>query len=588
MNKSRIITIIIFALFTFLLLKSCIHADIPGQETEQKKSNALSAIEVEYPGPFETIEKNGVEYKQARGEVGIHGGTLSTSTIGEGPKTFNPWNAKDATSSTIGELMFDGLVTTDAYTGEVIPHLAKSITVDKTGTVYTVKLRRGLKWSDGRPITSEDVVFTWNDIVAAGLGNTSMRDNSLIDGKMPNVEAIDKLTIRFTTPKPFAPFLRQLGLSIAPKHILEPVTRKGKAAFDSFWGVTTSPEKFITSGMFKLTKYVPAQRVVFKRNPDYFVVDKAGQQLPYLTNYVIYIVGDLNNEVLKFEAGEIDFLSVRGGNVARFKELEKNSNYKMYNLGPDTSTTFIAFNLNKRKNENGHYYINPKKQRWFNDPNFRAAIDYTIDRENVIANILSGVGSPLFTAESLSSIFLNEKLKKGHTRDLDIAREYLKKSGFKWDKSGKLLDKWGNRVEFSLFTNAGNTEREATGVMIKQDLSELGIQVNFKPIEFNVLVGKLNDSLDWDLILIALTGSPLEPHGGRNVWDSSGALHLFNQRKGNETPAQFDLRDWERELDQVFEEGASTIDLEKRKEVYNKYQEIVYKERPLIYLYSGL
>ncbi|OGI22947.1 MAG: hypothetical protein A2255_06030 [Candidatus Melainabacteria bacterium RIFOXYA2_FULL_32_9] len=588
MKKNKLITIAIFTVFVVFLLKSCIKADIPEIESKQETSKSLSAAEVKYPGPFKTIEINGVEYKQARGEIGIPGGTLHTSTIGEGPKTFNPWNAKDNTSATIGELMFDGLVSTDAYTGEVIPHLAKSVTVDQSGTVYTIKLRKGLKWSDGKPITAEDVVFTWNDIVAAGLGNTSMRDNSLIDGKMPKVEAIDKLTVKFTTPKPFAPFLRQLGLNIAPKHILEPVVKKGKIAFDSFWGVTTPSEKFVTSGMFRLTKYVPAQRVVFKRNPNYFVIDKKAQKLPYLSNYVIYIVGDLNNEVLKFEAGEIDLLSVRGGNVARFKELEKSSDYKMYNLGPDTSTSFITFNLNRRKNENGHFYVDPKKQLWFNDANFRTAVDYAIDRENIIANILSGVGAPLYTAESLSSVFLNPKLKDGHARDLNVAREYLKKSGFKWDKYGRLMDKWGNIVEINLFTNAGNTEREATGVMVKQDLAEIGIKVNFKPIEFNVLVGKLNDSLDWDAIIIALTGSPIEPHGGRNVWDSSGALHLFNQRKGDQLITKPDLRDWERELDRIFEEGASTIDLEKRKEVYNKYQEIVYNERPLIYIYSGL
>ena len=90
-----------------------------------------------------------------------YGGTLRNSTIGEGPKTFNIWNAKDATSSSLGSLMFEGMFTTDAYNGEVIPRLAKSVNIDKSGKIYTIKLRKGLEWSDGKEITSADVEFTY-------------------------------------------------------------------------------------------------------------------------------------------------------------------------------------------------------------------------------------------------------------------------------------------------------------------------------------------------------------------------------------------------------------------------------------------
>lgn len=589
MKKNKLIlVIIIFIVMIIFTLKSCIRADIPEIKSRQEKSENLDIVKIKYPGAFKTVTINGIDYKQTRGKVGKYGGIFYSSTIGEGPKTFNPWNAKDNTSSTMGELMFDGLVSSDAYTGEVIPQLAKSITVNKAGTEYIIELRKGLKWSDGKSITSDDVVFTWKDIVAAGFGNTSMRDNILIDGKVPEVKALDKFTVKFITSKTFAPFLRQLSVPIAPKHILEPVVKQGKQAFDGFWGVTTPPEKFVTSGMFRLTEYIPAQRVEFKRNPNYYAIDKKAQRLPYLDNYVVYIVGDLNNEVLKFEAGEIDILPVNGADVARFKELEKTSNYKLYNLGPDTGTMFLSFNLNRRKNSSGKCYVNLIKQRWFNDNNFRAAIDYAVDREGIVSDVLRGVGAPLYTAESLSSIFLDPVLKKGHSRNIKTAREFLKKSGFNWNNKGRLIDKWGNPVEFNLYTNAGNTEREAVGVMVKQDLAELGIKVNFQPIEFNILVGKISDSLDWDAIIIALTGSPLEPHGGRNVWDSSGALHIFNQRTGKDLADKADLRDWEKQLDQIFEDGASTIDPQKRHKIYNKYQEIIYNEHPLIYLYSPL
>jgi len=149
-----------------------------------------------------------------------------------------------------------------------------------------------------------------------------------------------------------------------------------------------------------------------------------------------------------------------------------------------------------------------------------------------------------------------------------------------------LHDKFGNIVEFTLMTNAGNIERESIGVMIKEDLSELGMKVNFKPIEFNVLVGKLTGSLDWDAIIMGLTGSSLEPNNGANVWYSYGSLHMFNLRKNAKDNE--DILPWEQEIDKLFAKGATTIDFEQRKQIYDKYQKIVYEHNPFIYLYTPL
>src|SRR5699024_7346651 len=220
---------------------------------------------------------------------------------------------------------------------------------------------------------------------------------------------------------------------------------------------------------------------------------------------------------------------------------------------------------------NGKYYVNPIKSSWFNDKNFRTAIDYAIDRENLVLNVLSGIGEPLYTAEGIPSIFLNREIAKGHGMDLDKAKELLKQSGF-YLKNNILYDKKGNKVEFELLTNAGNTQREATGVSIKEDLSKLGIKVNFKPIEFNSLVNKLSNSLDWDAIIIALTGNHLEPHSGYNVWHSEGALHLFNQRSENDDKKTDKLLPFEKELNEIFDKAAVELDENRRHELYNKYQ----------------
>lgn len=574
--------VILVLIFVALLAKACIIADTPTPITQEKLSD-INSEQVIYPQNQKNITVSGVDYLQSQAEIGKFGGSLVASTIGEGPKTFNPFNTKDNISAMMSEIMYDGLLTTHPVTGQPIPKLAKSFSVN--GNDYIIHLRHGIIWSDGKPITADDVVFTWQNIIFDGFGNTSTRDSIIIDGKLPTVKKIDDYTVEFKTPQPFAPFIRMLSTPIAPKHIFEPAVKKGKEYFETFLSTNIDPKTLVISGAFKLKEYVPAQRVVFERNPNYYMINKNNQKLPYLDKLVYLIVGDINNEVLKFEGGELDTIGLQGANVARFKELEKHSNFKVYNLGPDTGTMFVSFNLNNRKDKNGKYFVDLKKQRWFQDKNFRQAVDYAIDRKNMVLNIANGLAAPLYTAESLNSIYLNKNLKP-YDRNIEKSKDLLKKSGYWWDKKGHLMDKFGNHVEFNLFTNAGNTEREAIGVMVKQDLEDLGMKVNFKPIEFNSLVNKLVNTSDWDIVIMGLTGSPLEPNGGKNVWMSNGTLHMFNQRPAGYT--KDDRYSWEKELDYLYTQGALATTFEARKKFYDEYQKIVYEEKPFVYIYSPL
>lgn len=574
--------VILVLIFIAILAKACIIADTPTPITQEKSKNTATE-QIIYPQNQKNITIADVDYLQSQAGIGIYGGSLVASTIGEGPKTFNPFNTKDNISAMMSEIMYDGLLTTHPVTGQPIPKLAKSFSVN--GNDYIIHLRHGIKWSDGKPITADDVVFTWQNIIFDGFGNTSTRDSIIIDGKLPTVKKIDDYTVEFKTPQPFAPFIRMLSTSIAPKHIFEPAVKKGKEYFETFLSTNIDPKILVTSGAFKLKEYVPAQRVVFERNPNYYMINKNNQKLPYLDKLVYLIVGDINNEVLKFEGGELDTIGLQGANVARFKELEKHSNFKVYNLGPDTGTMFVSFNLNNRKDKNGKYFVDLKKQRWFQDKNFRQAVDYAIDRKNMVLNIANGLAAPLYTAESLNSIYLNKNLKP-YDRNIEKSKDLLKKSGYWWDKKGHLMDKFGNHVEFNLFTNAGNTEREAIGVMVKQDLEDLGMKINFKPIEFNSLVNKLVNTSDWDIVIMGLTGSPLEPNGGKNVWMSNGTLHMFNQRPAGYT--KDDRYPWEKELDYLYTQGALATTFEARKKFYDEYQKIVYEEKPFVYIYSPL
>jgi peptide/nickel transport system substrate-binding protein len=555
----------------------------------------LAKTHTNQPVNYTTRHIKGVDYRISPYPIGRYGGVLVRSSMGDGPKTFNNWASYDATSGTLSGLMLAGLVETDPHTGQVIPSLAKSWQLHPDRCTYTVQLRRGLQWSDGHPLTAEDVLFTWNTIIAQGLGNPSNRDSVTVDGKMPTVTALDAHTIQFKTPRPFAPFLAFLSQPIAPAHILGPRLKKeGNKAFSQFWNVQEAvdhPEKLVSCGMWRLTRYEPGEKLTYAPNPYYWVLNTQNQRLPYIQQLVVRLVKDQNAQALQFEQGNIDDHAIAGRDLTHVRQLRRPT-FTLYNLGPNTSTTFLAFNQAIRHTKEGKPVVDPIKTHWFRTQVFRQAVSCAVDRENIVRMVLKGIGAPLFTAESLSSVFVHPQLAKGHPRNLNKARALLKQAGFTWQADGQLLDEFGHPVRFTLMTNTGNDEREAVGVSLKQDLAELGITIDFKPIEFNILVGKLQGTGEWDAIVLSLTGNPLEPHSGANVWRSNGGLHLFNQREnvgenaGNTLPT--DRLPWEVTLDQLLDTGASTLEIDSRKQVYYAMQQLLFDQQPLVYLYSGL
>lgn len=556
----------------------------------------LRAADVKFPNPGPhklVIGKNGEELWQGRGDIGDFGGTLTVSSFGTGPKTFNPWAATDAASQGLGRLMFEQLLEVDPWTGNYYPRLAKEFIIDANGQDYTVKLRKGLKWSDGHALTADDVVFTLNTVIKEGYGMTSTRDTLMVKGTFPEVTKVDDLTIKFHTKEPFAPFPNSLkNVCIAPKHIFEKITSRPREEFHNFWDINVAPSSMVVSGPFKLSRNVPGQRVELARNPNFAMVDKQGRGLPYLDKFMMIIVPDQNTELLKFYGNEVNFLdirTVRGHDAALMKQKETSENFTMYNLGPDDSTTFLMFNMVRRKNpKTGKFYLNPIKQRWFNNLNFRQAVNHAIDRQRLVDNILKGVGLPEYSHQNFGSKWFNQNLRP-FGQDLDLSAELLAKGGFV-KRDNVLYDDRGNKVEFNLNTNAGNIARDATSVMIVNDLKKLGITVNYQPMAWNVLVDKTNTSLDWDAIIMGLTGNKIEPYDSANVWKSNGRLHCFDQRlpdKDGHIIAS-DARDWEKEIDNAFDAAATTFDAAKRKEYFDKYQEIAFREAPFIYLYVML
>lgn len=513
--------------------------------------------------------------------IGKRGGTLRQNHRGQDPKTFNPWIASDATSAGYAGIMFEGLISSDPETDEPIPRLAKSWQIKDAGKKIIVKLQEDLKWSDGHDLTADDVVYTWNNLIKDEIAVSSIKDIVQVDGKFPSVRKLDKKTIEFKTAKVFAPFLKNLSTEIAPKHDIEKYFADNQAKsfedkqklFNNYLNVNYPPEKIVSSGAYKLRSIKHGERIELERNPLFYQKDEDLKALPLIDKVVYSYSQDASSDIFRFLATDSYTLNVNAQNAAFVKSLESKYGFTLYNNGPSSGTNFLWFNLSKN--------VEAPKYKWFNNKNFRKAISHAIDRENIVNNVFQGLGAKLFTAESLKSPFLNTAIK-GHTKDLNYALELLKTEGFELNDSKELFDSEGNRVEFNLFTNAGNQEREFIGVIIASNLAEIGIKVNFKLLEFNNFVSRIMQGKNYDAGVISLTGGN-EPNGGANVWKSDGRLHMFDIKKHQVGAI---TRDWEKEIDSIFSKGVQTMDIEKRKAIYNRFQEIVYEENPMIYLVS--
>jgi len=519
------------------------------------------------------------EYLVSDAAPGRFGGVLRLTHTGQDPKTFNSWIANDATSSFYADILFEGLFTRDPDTDEPLPRLAKSYAITNGGKTITVTMRQGLTWTDGHSITADDVIYTWNTLIRDGVAQSSLKDILLVDGKFPRVTKIDDNTIKFETDQVFAPFLKNLSIAIAPKHDIEAYMRRRgaktlieqQAAFNQYLSVDTAPAQIVSSGAFTLHRLKSGERIELQRNSKYYIVNKSNQRLPYMDRVVFTYVQDDSADTFKFLAGESYELRVSPNNAALIKSLEKKYKFTLYDLGPSSGTNFVWFNMSANVTE--------PQRTWFNTRELRTAISYALDRDSMVANVFQGLAAPLFTAESLQSPYLHRGL--GHKRDLTRARKLLRDAGFTL-RQGLLYDAQGHKVEWNLITNAGNHEREMMASIIAANLQELGITVYVKTLEFNNLVARISAGKNYEMGLIGLTGSS-EPNGGANVWRSDGRLHMFDQRGGEPVTK---VRAWEAEIDKLFAQGVRTLDTAKRREIYQQFQEIIYRENPVVFLVS--
>ncbi|MDB5098220.1 MAG: peptide transporter substrate-binding protein [Cyanobacteria bacterium RYN_339] len=518
-------------------------------------------------------------------QTGKYTGTI-TAPAYEDPKTFNPPMMTDAVSQRFSVYLFESLVEEDGVSYGVTPVLAKSWDITPDGKTYTFHLRKGVKWHDGQPLTADDVVFTFMDVVANPDIPWDARDVIKVGGKLPIVTKIDDLTVKFQLPDVFAPFMRAgaAAVPILPQHIYGPWVKakaaNGKPVSNTKWGTDTDLTKIVGCGAWQVESYAPGERIIFKRNPHYFRVNRHKQPLPYADRMIIPFLKTVETAILKFKAGETDAQWLPGKDFAYMKPLEAANHFHIVDAGPDFRTTYLAFNMNPGKDKKGKPYVDPIKLKWFADTKFRQAVSYAIDKKAIIKNVYRGQGaeqnSPIFQ----KSPYYDPSVPQ-YTMDRDKAMALLTEAGFK-KEAGALKDKDGHPVIFTMLRQVGSKDLDLRSNMIQQDLKQLGIEMRFQDVNFNLFLAREYETKDWECVEGDWTAG-IEPGGLVHLWASNGQRHFFDlnpSEKSNPTPNY----PWEKQIDDLFEQGAHTVDEAKRKQLYNEFQQVVMKEAVLTFL----
>jgi peptide/nickel transport system substrate-binding protein len=522
------------------------------------------------PAPANSAE----ELQRVDGEIGRYGGRLVIGQRSE-PKTLNPVTATDALSrEVIGRLMSD-LITVNRASQRTEPGLAKSWTTSADGRTFTLKLRRGIRFSDGHPFDADDVIFSFTVYLDEAV-NSPQRDLLIIDDKPLSVTKLDQYTVRFTLPRPYAAAERIFdGLAMLPKHILEKPYREGR--FGQMWTLNTPPAEVVGLGPFRVKEYLAGQRIVLERNPYYWKADRDNHRLPYLEELVFLFVGSEDAQVMRFEAGETDMLSrLSAENFALLTREHRRTGFQLVDLGPSLEYNFLVFNLNDLSTKKLDAISG--KQAWFRDLRFRQAVSAAIDRDSIVRLVYGARGTALWgNVGPGNKLWVNEELPHPQ-RSLETSRHLLKSAGFAWNATGQLLDPSGKAVEFSIVTSSSNTQRMKMATLVQDDLSHLGMQIHVVPLDFRTMLDRVFQSFDYEAAIMGLGGGDPDPNPEMNVWLSNGATHLWHL--GETKPAT----DWEQEIDQLMEQQMITLNYEKRKRLYDRVQQLIAENLPFIFL----
>lgn len=465
------------------------------------------------------------------------------------PKTFDPLLADDQQSEAVRYLTGGVLLRVNRVTQKPQPELATEWRVLDGGKRIRFKLREGARYSDGTPFSARDVAYTMERLMDPAR-------HSVIGDQFRSGEG--KVTARVITPAEVE--------IIFPAPVANLVNLFDTVSMMS----SSSPLKEMAAlGPFYIAEHKAGSYVLLKRNPYYWKRDSSGRQLPYLDSVRLEIEQNRDIEALRFRRGEIHLIDTV--TPAIYDKFSAQDRSLVRDAGPSADTEQLWFNQVPTAP------IPAYKRAWFSSTNFRRAISEAIHREDLARVVFRGHAQPAVGIISPANKFwFNEKLKP-HPYDTASALRRLEQDGF--HLSGDVLrDRNGNAVEFSIMTNAGNIARQSMATMIQEDLKKIGIKVNVVTLDFPTVIESITQKFNYEACLLGGANADLDPNSQMNIWISSADNHQWNP--GEKSPATA----WEAEIDTLMRAQASSGDEHKRKQDWDRVQEIAWQQEPFIYL----
>ena len=493
------------------------------------------------------------------------------------PRTFNPVLDVDGGSDAVIRLLFSSLVEVNMESQQAEPGLAESWSVAPDQKTWTFKLRKNLRWSDGEPLTADDVVFTWNDVMYNPKYNQVTYELFHTGGKNFAVTKVDDVTVQVVTPEVFAPFLEYFGsVVILPKHVLTRLVESGQ--FMSAYAVTDKPENIVGSGPFRLKEFESEKGVLLEKNPAYWTVDKQGRRLPYFDEVQLVIATTPPAfQVIFLNGTSAAYENVRPEDLWEFQQASTNGHSKIIDLGVGVQRDFFWFNQNTGKDSRGTPLVDPVKLKWFRDKKFRQAISSAINRDRIVHEVYNGQAQAVYGFLSADNKKWNNPAVKQYEYNPAKAQSLLAEIGMtNHAGDGTLQDAEGHPVEFTLLSSFDNPARRKIAMLIDEDLQQFGIRITYKPMDFTALLRQINSSLDYEAASMGFGGGGVDPASQMNVLKSDAPLHQWfpSQRQPS--------TDWEKRINELMDDQMHTLDFQQRKKDFDEVQAIWADELPMI------
>jgi len=471
-------------------------------------------------------------------ETPISGGSLISAMTSE-PSGLIYMVAGESASAEIASNIFNSLLRYDARL-DLAGELAESWQVSQDNKTITFKLKPNLTWADGKPLTSADILFTWHLVIDEKTRSPYASDFQLVK----KAETPDALTFKITYEQAYAPALDSwAGLQILPKHLLE--------AKDIH--TTAFARNPVGSSYYKLDKWTHSEHIRLSRNPS-SVLGPA-----HIDKLVTRIIPDNSAQFLELMADNIDRMGLDPIKFSRIiparPDLQKKLNlYK--ELG--NSYTYMGFNL---------------KHKPFNDVRVRQAINYAIDKQEIIDGVYLGLGINIASPYKPGTRWSNPDLQPYAYNPIK-AKTLLKEAGFADTNGDGILERDGKPFAFEIVTNQ-NKEREKSAVLIQRRLKSVGIDVKIRAIEWASFISRFIKTGDFDVVLLGW-GLGLDPDQF-NIWHSS-----------QQAPGQFNFIGYNNlTVDKLLEQGRTELNPDKRQKIYHEFAKVLLEDSPIIYLSAG-